>query len=281
MARAVLVKHRDPRRGVAAGPRLSGKANVQGSVQSIWRHPIKGFTPERLDEVVLSAGLCFPSDRLYAVEDGPSGFDPAAPQHISKQRFTVLAKIPAVARIRTRYDDETGVLEAVLEGHPPLRAPLGEAGGRAAFAAWLAEVLGDEVRGPLKVLPAPGDHRFMDDVQGYVSIINLASLRELESRIGRPVDPRRFRANLYVESWPAWVENSDAGGRLRLGEVEAEIVKPIPRCVATHVDPDTGDRDIDVVRALFDAYGHVNCGVYVSVVQGGRVKTGEQARLGR
>jgi uncharacterized protein YcbX len=253
---------------------------LQGSVQSIWRHPVKGFTPEPLDAVVLAAGLCFPADRLYAVEDGPSGFDAAAPRHISKQKFTVLAKIAAVARIGTRYDEASGVLEAALEGWPPLRASLGEAEGRAAFAAWLAEVLGDEVRGPLKVLPAPGDHRFMDDVEGHVSIINLASLRDLERRVGRPVDPRRFRANLYVEGWPAWVENGDGGGRVRLGEIKAEIVKPIPRCVATHVDPDTGDRDIDVVRALFDAYGHTNCGVYVSVLRGGRLKVGEPAVLG-
>jgi hypothetical protein len=278
MAQAVLVTGLEPRR-IAAGQGLSGKSGLQGSVQSLWRHPVKGFTPERLDEVVLSAGLCFPADRLYAVEDGPSGFDPTAPRHISKQKFTVLAKIAAVARIRTRYDDKTGVLEAALDGHPPLRAPLGEADGRAAFAAWLAAVLGDEVSGPLKVLPAPGDHRFMDDERGYVSIINLASLRDLEARIGRPVDPRRFRANLYVEGWPAWAEN-EAAGRVRLGEVEAELVKPIKRCVATHVDPNTGDRDIDVVRALFEAYGHMNCGIYVNVTGGGRLKVGEPAVLG-
>jgi uncharacterized protein len=252
---------------------------VSGSVQSIWRHPVKGFTPEPLEEVVLKAGLCFPSDRLYAVEDGPSGFDPAAPAFVSKQKFTVLAKIAAVARIRTHYDDETGVLEARLDDRSPLRAPLKTAAGREAFAAWLTDVLGDEIRGPLKVLPAPGDHRFMDDVQGFVSIINLASVRDLQTRIGHAVDPRRFRANLYVEGWPAWVENGCAGGRVTLGDIRAEVVKPIKRCVATHVDPDTGERDLDVVRGLFEAYGHMNCGIYATVVSGGRLRIGDPAML--
>ena len=127
---------------------------MDGQVQSIWRHPVKGFTPERLDEALLKAGVCFPFDRMYAVEDGPSGFDPADPRHISKQKFTVLAKIAAVARIHTRFDDSTGVLEAAFDGKPSLRASLDEPAGRAAFAAWLSDVLGDEVRGPLKVLPA-------------------------------------------------------------------------------------------------------------------------------
>jgi uncharacterized protein YcbX len=252
---------------------------VSGLVQSIWRHPVKGFTPERLDQVVLGAGACFPGDRMYAVEDGPSGFDPASPGFIPKQKFTVLARIAAVARVRTRYDDATGVLEARLDGQAPLRAQLTEAAGREAFAAWLSEVLADEISGPLKVLPAPGDHRFMDDPRGHISIVNLASVRDLAARIGRPVDPRRFRANLYVEGWPAWSENEAPGGRVALGGVSAAVVKPITRCIATHVDPDSGERDLDVVRGLFEAYGHMNCGVYAKVVVGGRLKTGDPAVL--
>jgi uncharacterized protein YcbX len=250
-----------------------------GVVQSLWRHPVKGFTPEPLDDVVLTASACFPCDRLYAVEDGPSGFDPEAPQHISKQKFTVLAKIPAVARIRTRYDEACGVLTAELDGSPRFEGVLAQQRGRAAFAEWLAAALGDEVRGPLKVLPAPGAHRFMDDTQGFVSIVNLASVRDLQARIGRPVDPRRFRANLYVEGWPAWAENDASGETVRLGEAAASVVKPIVRCVATHVDPATGERDIEVVRALFENLGHTHCGIYVSVTQGGRLRVGDAAAI--
>jgi ABC-type histidine transport system ATPase subunit len=93
---------------------------LDATVQSIWRHPVKGFTPEPLRAVTLSAGACFPFDRLYAVEDGPSGFNPETPAHISKQKFTVLAKIPAVAKVRTRFDEATGELEASFEGLAPI-----------------------------------------------------------------------------------------------------------------------------------------------------------------
>jgi uncharacterized protein YcbX len=252
---------------------------VEGTIQSIWRHPVKGFTPEALDTVALSAGACFPFDRLYAVEDGPSGFNPAAPEHISKQRFTVLAKIAAVARVRTRFDEATGELEASFDGMAPIRARLDLEEGREAFAAWLSQVLGEDANGRLKVLPAPGAHRFMDDTEGFISVVNLASVRDLARRIGRPVDPRRFRANVYVEGWPAWWENEGSGGRLRLGEVEAIVAKPIVRCVATHVDPETGERDIEIVRSLFDAYGHRFCGIYANIARGGRVSLGDQAAL--
>lgn len=252
---------------------------MDGTVQSIWRHPVKGFTPESLPGVGLEAGACFPFDRMYAVEDGPSGFNPQAPEHISKQRFTVLAKIAEVAKVRTRYDEATGELEASFEGLAPIRADLEQDEGRVAFAAWLTKALGDEISGPLKVLPAPGTHRFMDDELGFISIVNLASVRDLSAKIGRMVDPRRFRANFYVDGWPPWFENETSHGLLRLGQAEARIVKPIVRCVATHVDPDTGDKDIEIVRSLFETYGHRFCGIYANVTIGGAVTLGDGASL--
>ena len=255
-------------------------APIQGRIASLWRHPVKGFTPERLTRADLSPGGFFPCDRLYAVEDGPSGFDPDAPAWISKTKFTVLAKIPDVARVRTAFDEASGVLTVRAPGRADLSANLDNAAGRQAFADWLAGFLGEEARGPLRVVQGPG-HRFTDHPLGDVSIVNLASVRDLAERLGRPVDPLRFRANLYVEGWPAWAENDAAEEtQLRLGGATARLFKPIVRCVATHVDPATGERDIDLVRALHDLYGHLHCGVYVSVSKGGALAEGDIATLG-
>lgn len=248
---------------------------MEARIASLYRHPVKGFTPERLTGVRLEAGACFPCDRLYAVEDGPSGFDPAAPAHISKMKFTVLAKIPAVARARTAYDDGTGVLTARAEGHARFAGDLRTDMGRAGFEAWLADLLGEEVSGPLKVIEGPGAHRFMDSRSGYVSIVNLASVRDLGRRLGRTLDPLRFRANLYVEGWPAWVENDWTGKVMTVGGAKAEVLKPIVRCAATHVDPTTAERDVELVKALFDTYGHMLCGIYLNVTEGGEVGEGD------
>jgi uncharacterized protein YcbX len=250
---------------------------MQGSVTALWRHPIKGFTPESLADVELRAGAHFPCDRLYAVEDGPSGFDPAKPGHVSKQKFTVLAKIPEVAQARTRYDEDTGVLIVETDDYPPFIARLTELAGRAAFASWLTRFLGDLARGPLRVLPAPEGHRFMDHPQGFVSVLNLASVRDLEAKLERPVDPLRFRANVHVEGWPAWAELEMTGAAVKLGAAEAKGVKPIVRCSATSVDPKTGQTDSDLPGDLFDLYGHMHCGLYVSVEKGGALRVGDAA----
>jgi uncharacterized protein YcbX len=255
-------------------------AELMGAiVTGLYRHPIKGFTPERLRQVSLTAGAYFPCDRLFAIEDGPSGFDPAAPSYISKTRFTVLAKIAEVARARTVYDDDSGYLAVAADGMEPLSADLTTDAGSAALCDWLARLLSDQVSGPLRLLKGPQGHRFMDDPTGNVSVINLASVRDLEARMGVPIDPLRFRANLYVEGWPAWAEMDQVGQTVTMGEAEAKITKPIVRCAATHVDPVSGERDLDLVSALFEAYGHRFCGVYLSVTRGGMIRLGDDVLL--
>ena len=253
---------------------------MDARIASIYRHPVKGFTPERIDAARLEAGACFPCDRLYAVEDGPSGFDPAAPAHISKMKFAVLARIPAVARARTAYDEATGVFTARAEGRPAFAGDLRTDAGRTGLEAWLTDLLADDIRGPLKVVEGPGAYRFMDSRSGYVSIVNLASVRDLGQHLGLTLDPLRFRANLYVEGWPAWVENDLVGRTLTVGAATAEVLKPIVRCAATHVCPTTAERDIDLVKALFDTYGHMFCGIYVNVTQGGAVGEGDGVSVG-
>jgi hypothetical protein len=248
-------------------------------IAALFRHPIKGFTPEKVKSARLSRGQAFPCDRLYALEDGPCGFDPAAPAFIPKQKFAVLAKIAEVARARTRLDEASGRFHATAEGMSPFSGDLAQPADQAAFAAWATQLLGEAAQGPLRLLDG-GGHRFLDHPLGHVSIINLASVRDLERRLGRPLDPLRFRANLYIDGWPPWAENHWTGRTLRLGEAEATVFKPIVRCAATMVDPVTAERDIDVPAALFGFYGHTLCGIYVQVTKDGTVEEGDEVEVG-
>ena len=249
-----------------------------GRVARLDRHPVKGFTPERVAAAMLQAGGHFPCDRIYAVQRGASGFDPAAPGHVSKWRFTVLANHARLARITTAYDESSGCLNVISEGALALQADLRTTPGRAAFAEWLTGFLGEEEEETLNVVACATGHRFTDDEAGFVSLINLASVRDLELRMGASVSPLRMRANIYVEGWPAWLERElRPGAELRLGDVTAQVIGPIARCVATHVDPVGGVRDLDLVGALRSLYGHVDCGLYLRVSRSGRLAEGDYA----
>ncbi len=249
--------------------------DMDGVIVALHRYPIKGFTPEPVPSAVLEQGRAFPCDRLFAVENGPSGFDPAAPAFIPKGRFTVLARSAAVAAVHTRYDEVSGSLAASAPGGEPFHANVQQETGRAAFATWLTPILAAEMTGPLRMIDGRG-HRFLDDPAGHVSVLNLASVRDLERRIGAPVDPLRFRANVHVEGWPPWVENGLSGEGLRLGDAEVRVLRPITRCAATEVDPVTAKRDLAIPADLHRLYGHVWCGVYVQVLGCGIVAAGQR-----
>lgn len=246
-------------------------------IASLHRYPVKGLSPERIARADLREGAYFPGDRVFAVENGPSGFDPAAPAHQPKIKFLMLMKNEALARLRTRYLDATGELVIEEGGREAVRGNLATPAGRVAVEAFFRRYLPGELRGPPKVLAAPEGHRFTDSRSGYVSLINLASVAALEGVVGAPVDPLRFRGNLHVEGLEPWAEFDLVGQVLQgPGGVRLKVTKRIERCAATNVDPGTGLRDMTIPKALMQAYGHFDCGVYAQVTAGGTVAEGDE-----
>jgi uncharacterized protein YcbX len=244
-------------------------------LESIYRYPIKGLSAERLASTMLRVGQTLPADRLYAIENGPSGFDPAAPAYFPKQRFLMLMRNERLARLSTRFDETSHVLSIDLERATVARGDLREAEGRAAVERFFANFCADELRGPAKVLYGNG-HSFSDVARKVVSIINLASVAEIERVLGAPVDPIRFRANLYVSGWPAWHEFSLLGRELHVGRsAKIKVVKRIQRCAATEVDPATAVRDLPIPKTLLQTFGHGDCGIYAEVVADGEIAVGD------
>jgi len=172
------------------------------------------------------------------------------------------------------------VLAITEDGRDVLRAAITEPEGRRQAAQFLANFLGD-VDGPLRVVEAPG-HAFADarrkpnaTTDKYVSLINRASIAALEVAMGVPVDPLRFRANVYFAGVPAWSEHDWVGSEITLGTARLRVIAPITRCAATQVNPATAERDLDIVAALKRAFGHINMGVYAEVVAGGEIGLGD------
>jgi uncharacterized protein YcbX len=245
------------------------------SIAAIYRYPVKGLSPELLPSAELGPGKTLPADRRYAIENGPSGFDPVTPKYFPKARFLMLMKNERLAALRTTYDDETETLSVNEGGREAARGDLRTADGRAAIERFFAAYCADELRGPPRILHAQG-HSFSDMSRKVVSLINLASVADLQGRVGGPVDPLRFRGNLYVEGWPAWREFDLLDQEISVGPaVRARVIKRIVRCPATNVDPATGVRDMTIPETLKQAYGHQDCGVYLDIISGGKIVAGD------
>ena len=245
----------------------------------LYRHPVKGLSPEPLEAVSLVEGAHFPCDRLFALENGPSGFDPGAPNHLPKIKFLMLMRNGALAGLATRYDDAEKTLTIKRQGMLAVQGRLDRPEGRAAIENYLTAFLGEEIRGPVRLLAAPEGHRFMDSKSGFVSLVNLASVEAIAEAAGQAVDPLRFRANIHLTEMAPWAETELVGKTLTLGGAKLEVLKMIDRCAATGVEPRTGVRDMDIVDILRKSFGHIDCGVYAKVLEGGEVRVGDVARV--
>jgi uncharacterized protein YcbX len=250
-------------------------------VTAIYRYPVKGLSAERLDRVAFSPGECLPHDRRFAIALGSTLFDPQRPEWLSKIHFIMLMRDEKLARLQTRFDAESGVLTIAENNRILLHERMTETEGCRLVAEFFADFLGDAVNGPLRVVEARG-HAFADarrkpnaTTDKYVSLINRASIAALEAAMGVPVDPIRFRANVYFDGASAWSEHDWIDSEITLGAARLRVISPITRCAATQVNPATAKRDLDIVAALGRVFGHINMGVYAEVVAGGEVALGD------
>jgi uncharacterized protein YcbX len=248
---------------------------TNATIRSIYRYPVKGLSAQELPRVALAVGETLPADRAYAIANGFDDFDPARPAFVPKQRFLMLMKNERLAALATRFDEATQTLSITENGEEAVRGDLRTAEGRAAIEAFFTRYCANELRGPLKVMHAD-NFSFADAAGKFVSIINLASVAAIEDLVGAPVDPLRFRGNVYVTDWPAWHEFDLVGQTIAIGEgARLRVVRRIERCAATNVEPFTGIRDMNIPRALLQRFDHADCGIYAEVVAPGEIAVGD------
>lgn len=248
-------------------------------VERLYRFLVKGLNAETLDAVDVTPGCAFPWDRAFALAQGDSGFDPAAPAFRPKSNFMCLLKNARIAGLTATFDP----------AHPQLtiRAPDGtsiaanplDPAGRLDLATFLTDFLGDEARGTPIFHHVPG-HVFGDDRQPVVSLMSLSTLAAYEHDIDAPRDEMRFRSNILLADAPPWAEFDWIDRPLRIGAALFRVIKRTRRCNATQVNPATTARDADPVRELMRTYGHPDLGILLEVLEPGRLTPGAPVTLG-
>src|ERR1043166_2304548 len=106
-------------------------ANDMPTIAAIYRYPIKGLGPDRMESAELAPGRTIAGDRLYAIENGPPGFDPAHPAYFPKSRFLMLMRNERLAALRTDFNQATHTLAITADGREAARGDLGTGQGGA------------------------------------------------------------------------------------------------------------------------------------------------------
>lgn len=250
------------------------------TIRSLYRYPVKGLSPEPLAEVVLEAGRGFPRDRELALTNGAWDYDPARYAPRPKTDFLMLMQHESLAALRTRVsEDGTRLALSATEG-TAFEVALDDDAALERLSAFFAAYLPGKLPGTPRLVKASA-HRFTDvsvvspTLMQSVSLINLASVRELGARMGRDLNPLRFRANVYYDGGEPWEELGWLDREIRIGTLRARVVLRTRRCAATNVDPDTGTRDLGIPQALLKNFRHGDMGIYVELLDAGGLQSGD------
>jgi uncharacterized protein YcbX len=253
-------------------------------VVALYRHPVKGFTPEACETLTVLDEGRIAGDRVLGLRFASS----EVPDHAwsSKYQFVALVNTPGLARLDVRFDHRALRLHMSFEGTVLVDAVLDDA-GRRQIAAAVADFVLKLDENPLSLHPdrlplrLVGDGitpRYQDNEAGQVTLHSRESLAAVATAIDDPrLNEQRFRSNIVIEGLTAWEEQAWVGKRIRIGQIAFDVVKPKVRCLATHANPETGQRDLPLLTTLQRAFAQEQPTFAIAMVTSG---TGGEVRVG-
>jgi MOSC domain-containing protein len=236
--------------------------------------PVKGMRLQGIDEIRLGQdGVTGDREFLVTGEDG---------------QLLLTSRAPALLQIEPVWDQARDVLALRFPDGRVVQAKP-EPGARAATRMYDGrEIPGRIIPGPLSAALSgylgqevhlfrrePG-HLGHDDQP--VTLMSESSLRTLAAELnGTTPDPRRFRMTITMTGTDAWAEHRWGGQEVSIGEVILRVIAPVPRCVVTTRNPDSGATDARVLHALARLRGNndITFGVWCDVIRPGRIHTGD------
>jgi ferredoxin-NADP reductase/uncharacterized protein YcbX len=243
-------------------------------LDGIVRYPIKGFSGQALTLADLAVGQGLPFDRHLALTNGQQAIAPDG-GWTPCGAFVRLTKNSDLPRFAITFDDRDGT--ATLT-HPDGRTthirpndPDTLQETNLNIAEWFPKK--QRASAIAWARPSVG---YWDHDDATLSIINLDSVEQLSMFAKVPIDPRRFRGNLLIRGAGPWAEFNLLGRQLKIGDAVLEILRPIDRCSATSVHPESGEVDLNLPALLARHKGHIYCGVYARVIRAGLIRPGEK-----
>jgi uncharacterized protein YcbX len=125
--------------------------------------------------------------------------------------------------------------------------------------------------------------RYQDDERGYVTLHGRQSLAAVAVAAGAPdLSEYRFRSNIAVDGLDAWEEQNWIGRSVRIGEVKFEAVSAKGRCLATHANPLTGQRDLPIMQTLLKVFPREKptFAIAMTADRGGTIHVGDEVKPG-
>lgn len=236
----------------------------------IWRHPIKGIGREPVAHARLTPGRGLSYDRLWAVAHaGAKLASHNADGWFECHNFSRGDAVPLLQAVESTTDIPTGTVTLTHPRKPGLTLDPDNAADQLRLFEWLADFLPASAPKPVRVVRA--ENAMTDSRTVSLSLINLASNAAIGEALGQPISPLRWRGNLLVSAMEPWQERDLVGRDIRIGTAEFHIRKEITRCRMPMANPETGERDADILGVLNRSWGVMEMGVHAVVTKPGEI----------
>lgn len=253
-----------------------------GTVESLWRFPVKGMRGEQLPEAFMGFSG-FYGDRCYAIKDSAArkGFPylngNVQPEMLRCQpHFRQLEKSLKPPNLEEAASIAPGVTPVNAEANDFDLDVLTASGKIYSIDdPQLLAMLGENLRGEHHLSVVRSD-RALTDCRP-VSLISRQTVEQIESECSIPIDKRRFRMNVYINlnSGEGFGEDKLINRRLRIGsKTEIMVLERDPRCKAISLDPETGEHNPQILKKVAQLH-EANAGVYCAVLVEGMVSAGD------
>ncbi|HJN23430.1 MAG TPA: MOSC domain-containing protein [Rhodospirillales bacterium] len=249
------------------------------TVERIFRYPVKGLSAEPLPSVHLLVGQGVEHDRRFAIALPSTRFDADRPKWLPKTAFLMLMRNERLAKMETRFNAAKGRLAIFRDGKQVATGLITTPVGRAVIEDFFAAYMRKESHGKPRLIEAPPEYMFTDHRERVISLINLASVKDLERIAGSYVDPLRFRGNLYLQGSEPWAEFGWLDKEITIGRARVKVTARIDRCAAVNVNPASGERDMNLLKDLQKGLGHVDMGIYAKITVAGTISAGDVLKV--
>jgi uncharacterized protein len=245
-------------------------------VTELWRYPVKGLRGEPLDQVEVSPDAPFPLDRRFALARRESGITSEAPKWALKTKFHMLmhGSDAPLSYLTPHFDEVSRILTILRNGIVEAQTFVDDPNGQLEINQYFQRIVNNLRSKVEPKLVHAKDFSFGNIKEPVVSLINLATVRQLSSVVGQKIDANRFRGNILIDDAQPWVERDWVGRIVWMDNIPFEVVDETIRCGATDVNPNTAERDLNISKLLQKNFGHMFCGVYLVAKKAGILKHG-------
>ena len=252
-------------------------------IKSINYCPVKSVSFQSIESSSIKKNLGMPNDRIFAFSRGldnkQSKLIENNPNERKLNNFLTLKNSPVLNKYNFFYKNEKLTL-TYQEKELVTISPDNEE-ERLLLTNKLTELETSLIK-PITLLKNK-DFPFYDTshsnkIFNSMSLINLKSVDDFESKINQKVEFERFRANFYVEGIDAWEERNWIGKIIKINNVSFKVEKNIPRCVAINLKPKT-DTTINLLHYLKDQYNHFDMGIYLTALDDADINDGDKVNF--